>query len=950
MNVDLVIVLLSTRMDANDGFSFVHFNVRSLCASFHEFQDVVAEEKFQLIGLSETWLNDTVPNQSLYISNYNLVRNDRDGRGGGVALYIHNSLKFRVLEAPEQQSLLEQIWVSVKIQGKVIYFGSLYRPPNLNINECLDDLENTIISFMPNCTHIFFGTDFNIDVSRTDTPACKQLFRLLHKYDLSQLVQSPTRVSESSSSIIDLIITNSPELSTVVDVINMEGISDHYLVYSVLRLQKLRMPISFRTYRDYSGFVLNNFLFDLNSVYWDLIYSLKDVNEMVSFLNTNLIKIFDIHAPIKKSRFTKAPAPWITPNIKFMMKLRRRALTRYKRLKTDAAFDEYKQLRNYVVSAVRNEKKAFLQHKFQTDPRSFWKTIKSLNISGRSNSSNSSNNLNEYSPLDFNKFFIDSVPKTQSTSDTFVSQQYSSNDAVDPVNQFRFTEVTEEQINRVISKIKSAAMGPDCINIKMINLVTPCLTPHITFIVNHCLSFGVFPEAWKQADIIPVPKVSNPSELSHYRPISILPTMSKIIEKVVNEQLIEFSINRKLLPITQSGFRAKHSTTTALLHVCDDIFKALDQAKTMLLVLLDFSRAFDTLDHSILLNKLEYFGLHTSSINLIKNYLLKRCQRVRLNSALSDYVEISQGVPQGSILGPLLFSLYSCDFHKHLRVCSSHQYADDTQIYHSFNTTNVAEAVNAINSDLSIISDLCKNHKLVLNAAKSKLLVFGRPLPNAMSISMDGSPLVATNNQKNLGVVLDTDLRFEAHVSNLLQVCFYKLRILYMNKNFLTNDIKLRLCDSLILSNINYASTLLWPALCQREKSSLQKIQNACLKFSYGMNKFDHVSPLLVRSKWLSLEERFVLQLATLVHKVVLSGEPAYLYKKLISNISIHDRNTRNGKNFVIPKHKTAKFQGSFSYNAPKIYNALPPSIRSLSSVATFKEKTRHVILNRRCI
>lgn len=726
----------------------------------------------------------------------------------------------------------------------------------------------------------------------------------------------------------------------------MDNISDHSLVLCDLKLEKPHKEIRFKTYRDYSHFDYNNFLNDLFTINWNAIHDYDDVDHMLEFLNFNLENIFNVHAPIKTSRLTKAPAPWLTDNLKLMIKLKRKALTRYKKTGTEASKNEYKQLRNFVTMAVRNEKKGYLNHKFRIDPKGFWQTLKYLNI----NSSLTSSSSNIGNANSFNTFFIDSVPRPVANRDSLIGDLYNNKTLPSVQNQFSFFEVTEEKVSRIISQIKTQARGIDNIDIKIISLITPHLTPIITFLINKCLMSSKFPSLWKMANVIPVPKNNNPISHSDFRPISILCCMSKILEKIVNEQLNQHFLHSKALPSTQSGFRKAHSTTTALLNVTDDLLRARDEGKNSCLILLDFSKAFDTLNHSILLTKLKFYGLSNSSLKFIESYLGGRSQRVLLPGEASQFVTTHRGVPQGSILGPLLFSIYTADFSNHLNNCKSHQYADDMQIYFSF-FYNVNQPSVHINNDLATISKLTAAHELILNNNKTQMMVFGRDrdvLANTLNITLNGVAINPSSVCKNLGVFLDVDLRFEQHVSQILQKSFIKLKTLYIHKDILAQNIKLRLCDSLILSLLDYANVLYWPALTVASRSSLQKLQNSCIRFCYGLRKFDHITPSLLASGWFSLAERYRIHLGTLVYKINKFKEPVYLYDKLVRGRDIHNRVTRYNELFQIPRHSTAAFQRSFTYNAIKTYNNLPPIIKSCSSVNSFKNHLKKCVINER--
>lgn len=571
--------------------------------------------------------------------------------------------------------------------------------------------------------------------------------------------------------------------------------------------------------------------------------------------------------------------------------------------------------------------------------------LKTLNINSQANSVP----INIGKCSDFLDSFSNPPMPSNSNNNTLILNKYENNKFPLVDAEFTFTEITSEVIDKIISKLKSTAKGSDGIELKMILLVTPFLSDHLAFLMNKCLTSGFFPSVWKDANIIPVPKVSNPSLISHFRPISILPTLSKILEKIVSEQVTVYINNFNILPPTQSGFRAQYSTSTALLKVTDDIFKETDLNNNICLILLDFSKAFDTLDHATLCTKLKYYGFSNTAVSFFNNYLSARRQRVVLNNESSHFIEMSRGVPQGSILGPLLFSIYTADFNEYLKYCQTHQYADDTQVYYSFNLQNLLSAVTKINDDLQIISEVSSAHSLILNEAKTELLVFGSKRVSVMNdpefkIKLNGNTLVPGDCCKNLGLWIDNNLRFSKHVNHLVQKSFGKLKLLYTHKDFLSSDVKLKLCDSLILSALTYCDIVYWPALLNRDKVSLQMIQNQCLRFTYNLRKFDHISTSFVASKWLNLNERFNLHMSCSVFKILKYRTPEYLATKLVKNSDLHMRSTRHRDLFCIPKHSSAQFQRSFSYNAVKNFNALPENVKSLSSLTSFKKSIKNYL------
>lgn len=926
----------------NKYIQFAHFNFQSMGTGFDLFLENINSAGLDVIGLSETWLDSCVPDHGLSIPGYKLIRKDRASRGGGVAFYVSDSIKFKIMSVEDSVCGLESLWISTVITGKKLCLGTLYRPPTTRLSNAVDELEDIVSSFLLEHDVLMFGGDLNINLLDMGHLDCIKFKSFLNQFNLFQVITSPTRLA--SGTLLDVIVCSDAYFIKDSTVLRMDGISDHCLVACEVKFSKMKKPPVFVTYRDYSHFVYNNFLCDLFAIDWDTIFDIEQVDDMIDFFSKNILLLFDKHAPMKTVKSTKTYAPWLTPNLKLMTKLKNKAYVRYKKNPTDLLYKEYKELRNFVSKCVKTEKKSFLNSRFATDPKSFWGSLRKLNIS-----KNSRNDIS-IDPNTFNNHFANYTSHCSSSASEDINK-YDHNFLQHITRKFQFCEVSIQSVDEAFRSIRSQAKGSDGICIKMLSIVFPHLTPYLTHIINVCLKCSTFPASWKDANIIPVSKVCNPQEPTDYRPISILPAMSKVLEKLVYEQIIRYVNEFKLLPQIQSGFRSQHSTTTALLHVTDDILRSCDTGKVTCLVLLDFSKAFDTMDHAILLKKLKYFGFGEQASAFFKHYLENRRQRVKVGTGVSSYLSIHRGVPQGSILGPILFSLYTADFSSLIRYSTVHQYADDTQLYYSFSPSNCFLACTQISDDLETISRIAASHQLILNASKTVVMLFGGQRksvaedPN-FKIQLNGKKLELANFCKNLGVTIDSELRFNKHVELLVQKAVGKLKLLYLHKDILDPNIRLRLCETLILSQLSYADVLYWPALTRENKYSLQKIQNSCVRFVKGLRKFDHVSGAMRELDWFNLEERFLYHISCLIYKINRNASPVYLYNKLVMRREVHSVNTRHADMLDVPRHRTAMFQRSFTYTAAEVFNNLPLLIKSSSSVFQFRKRIRSYILD----
>nr|WP_253308766.1 reverse transcriptase family protein [Rickettsia endosymbiont of Ceutorhynchus assimilis] len=426
---------------------------------------------------------------------------------------------------------------------------------------------------------------------------------------------------------------------------------------------------------------------------------------------------------------------------------------------------------------------------------------------------------------------------------------------------FFFQPVSEYLISKILLKLKSKALGSDNLNITLITLCCPFIIPFITHIINCCLSESHFPQSWKSANVIPLPKIKNPTEFGNLRSISILPTLSKILEKVMELQINTFLNNNNIIPSKQSGFRAGYSCSTALSDLTDDIVRAQDNSNASVLILLDYTKAFDMLHHEILLSILKYVGFSKSASLLVSSFLSKRSQRVTLDGQYSESLNIFAGVPQGSILGPLLYSIFTSNFIKSLKFCQYHLYADDTQIYLSFKPSEVAAANKLINEDLKSWLDESNKHLLKINPNKSVALLFcneniRNDLLGNIELNLGQDMISFKNSAKNLGLVMDSKLKFKEHITLCLKRAYSVLRGLYSHRHYLCQRTKTLLCDSLILSHFNFCDHLYGPFLDSIDVRRVQKVQNSCIRFACGIRRRDRVSHKLNELGWLSMFNR----------------------------------------------------------------------------------------------
>lgn len=924
-------------------FNGAHINIRSLVHNFDTFKDHVLSNDYSVIGISETWLTPNINNEIIDVPGYNFVRQDRHSRGGGVGLYIKNQFIYDILRG-ESVDVVEHLWVKLECGAKTLIIGTVYRPPNANNNEFISYLEDMLIDFFTQNSEIICFGDININLIDNDSSQTIQFQNVIKTFNLEQIISVPTRISCTSSTLIDVICCNTEYVqdSGVKDI----SVSDHFLVYVVLKYIERKPSQTPIKYRNFKNMNLTNFQSDLESAPWDLIFGMDDIDEKVTFLTDLILRLFDCHAPMKLIKCKRyAYSPWITDNVKYMKTLKNQALNRYRRTKNPEHWNYYKQMRNLTTSAIRSEKKAYLNYKFQTSTaKEQWNELRRLNILSNKTSNIPENlqNVNE-----INGYF------TQTTKTCNIPKKdildYYNNNSLLPQNSFSFSTVSEDLISHIILAIRSKAFGSDDLNISLISFCCLHIVPYITDIINSCIQRSYFPKSWKLANVTPLPKKSNPTEFSHLRSISILPTLSKILEKVMETQIRSYLSVTSILPIKQSGFRAGYSCGSALTDVVDDVVRAQDKNNATVLVLLDYSKAFDVLNHILLILILKYIGFTVEASSFIKSFLTDRCQRVVWENNYSEILSVSSGVPQGSILGPLLFSIYTSNFVGSLKYSGYHLYADDTQIYISFNQNQADAAHRKLNSDLDRILKVSSDHMLDLNPSKSTALLFCAESYRDMIMEhvrprLGDNLILFQKSCKNLGLVMDNKLKFNGHITLCLARAFSKLKLIYSQRHFLSQKTKTILCDTLVLSHFNYLDNVYGPFLDSKDNNRVQKIQNSCVRLICGIRRRQRVSHKLRELNWLNMSERRLLHSVCFFYKILKHKCPPYLYNKLQFRTDVHNLNIRRQHLLTIPAHKKEFFKKSFSYQIATSINKF--TITDFSrSVLSFKRKIKNQLL-----
>lgn len=473
-------------------------------------------------------------------------------------------------------------------------------------------------------------------------------------------------------------------------------------------------------------------------------------------------------------------------------------------------------------------------------------------------------------------------------------------------------------------------------------LVTP-----ITSLVNLSLAEGTFPKSFKSAHVSPLLKKPSlcKDEMKNYRPVSNLSFVSKVLEKVVANRLHSHIQQTGTSNPFQSAYKKLHSTETALLKIHNDIVSSMDKGKVTALTLLDLSAAFDTIDHSTLLSRLEsWFGISGTALGWLTSYLTDRHQQIKLNGSLSPSVSVPFGVPQGSVLGPLLFVLYTTPLSSVINSfhIPHHLYADDSQLYASFSANDSADSLSNLQACLDSIQKWMLSNKLKLNPDKTEFLLIGHEQQRKKYLSQFPLSLmgVETNPSKsanNLGVTFDQNFKLRSHISQVCRTCFYQIRDIRRIRRYLSLENAKTLANSLVTSRLDYCNSLLF-GLPDRDIKRLQRVQNCLARVVTKSPPLTRSIPLLQSLHWLPVRSRIDYKLCLLTFKTIITSQPSYLRDLL--TISVPARSLRHNKGTLlkVPRMKTKTGTRAFHSCAPTLWNSLPLTVRSANSSSTFRK------------
>ena len=915
-----------------------HLNAQSMEPHFSDIISIMKVDKVHILAISESWLKPKRSSKLFKVAGYNLFRRDRIGkRGGGVAIYVHESIKCTLVDQSNHPRKYvkrpEFLMLLLSFGHFNVLVSVVYSPPKCGYWS--DVAESFFNCNIPYDYSILLG-DFNINWNSASSPR-SILRNFLCICSLTPLAFSPTHHSRNSESTIDYLCVSDISKVTHHEQRHCPYISQHDILLASFSFPLPAPKTRFISRRSFRNFNVDSFHQSLNNINWNTLTNMHDVNEKVEFFTSALVHVYDTHAPYKTFPARKNSSPWFNQDIKLLIRERNKCWREYKRFGRPTDFSEYKRLRNRVKTASRNAIATYYKTRFgqARGTSEMWKCVNELGVS----SSKASTDFALPADLDtLNRHFAGNVHPTK-LNDVRPTARIS------PDDRFYFKHVPAADVVQAITSARSNARGPDDIPVSFLRECLPFILQPLLNIFDSSLQSGVFPDAWKSAFVRPLPKCLPPLEVSHLRPISILCATSKIFESIVFNQISEFIDSNNLLDPFQSGFRKRHSTHTALVAIVDDIREAIDKEELVLAVAVDYSLAFDLVNIGLLIEKLGALGFSDSARMWVMSYLSNRTQCVVSNSGeISSPVCRNLGVPQGSPNGPGFFSLFINDAPSVLQHCKHHLYADDLTIYCRSSFDNLRETIDRVNSDLNSLSTWASANGLLINARKTQAIWFGsrsfisrlRNL-NLPCPVMDNQLIPYCESVKLLGFTLDSTLSWTPQCVQTSRKAFSALARLRKCNDLIPHATKMQLVKALVFPYFDYSVGLLLD-LSRDLYTKMQRCMNSAVRFATGVRKFDHITPHYVQNDLLPFTARRDYLCLCLLASILKYGEPKYLVDKFKFREPDKPGSKRTSVfDLVIKPARTDYFMSSFAIGVARLWNNLPVSVRAYYTRPCFK-------------
>ena len=893
---------------------------------------MVSMEDYDIIGVTESWI-DTSNRDFLAeysIQGYTLFSCEREHReGGGVLIYVKTNLH-PFAKPVKKMNNIDVTFIQLNTKVRKLVIGVIYRPPR-QIRETDDKLYEQIAEICSENDTLIVG-DFNLAINRWGDPlnshSGHDLYNNLLESSLHQLVAHPTR----GDNILDLIFTTNENIITNVEVGSEFSNSDHRVITFGIKTTKSLLNESKEKVPDYrrANFVkLKKILAESD---WSQLSGPVCINEAWKAFRYKLDLAVNSSVPMRNRRAIVNNKPkWWTPEVKTCLIAKKRAYHKYKVTQNERDKAEHDKLRRSAKKCIRESKKNYELHvanQIKSNPKEFYNYVRSKKVLASTigplalpdgeytdNETKMACELNDYFASVFTK---ESVSEIQP-----IVQNYSNNKFLSR------SDIKEKEILLAINKIKiSKTPGPDKISPRILKEAKNELVKPLSILFNKSLTTHKVPDDWKLANVTPIFKKGDKSQPKNYRPISLTSVVGKLMETVLRDKIVTFLENNNLIKDSQHGFRNKRSCLTNLLDFFHDVYNLYDNTRAVDIIYLDFQKAFDKVPHKRLINKVKAYGLNGDIAAWIEDWLSNRKQRVVINGKSSDWINVNSGVPQGSVLGPILFIIYINDIDEGIK-CKISKFADDTKIANKVDSENERQLLQ---SDLNTLIEWSNKWQMKFNIDKCHVLHIGNQNPKA-TFSINNIPMTSVDKEKDLGIIVSTDLKPSKHCTEVVKIANKLVGFIGRSFTFKSEKIILTLYNSLVRPHLEY-NVPFWSPYYKKDIEKLEKIQRRLTK-------------LIPRLRNKSYDERLKeLNLFTL-EKRRIRGDLITLFKIFngFTNLNIEkyltvDRShvTRNnGFKIVGNRFRTNEAKHFFFNRIVNIWNGLPANVVQSGTIETFK-------------
>lgn len=940
-------------------------NTQSVGNKTFEIRDLINDENMDVLAVTETWLNkcDNAKIAEMTPITHTFLHNPRnERRGGGVGIFLRNT--FKKVRQCKSMSLktCEHMQVTCEIGGRKCIFVVVYRPPNLSTSSFIEDFRLYLETIDMVSANLFVCGDLNLWVDDANDRYASEFLDMMDSFNLINMVKNAT---SSGGHILDLVFCSKDRDKDLEIEVNVDDVC---LISPVHKLVTFKIPLNNEqrmtkkiTYRSKRNFISNSLITSIA----DAFVSGKDeicnhgferkgecTTCLTGLYTDNAKEKFEEMCPIlEKEIVIVDSAPWFDAKIEKAKKLKKNKERKWRRLRTNEAREEYKDARNNENKVIVQRKREYYRKKAM-EARSDTSRLYLIldNLTGNRKKKKLPDGIpDRILANDFSDFFYN---KIKTIVDSFGASDPPEIRVYEPsgVKLTNFRQIDNSVIKSVVKKAKLTNCDNDPLPVRDLvhSDVFDSLMNIYVEIVNCSITNVNFPSSEKRAIVKPILKGNlDPQCLSSYRPVSNLTILSKIIENVILDQLFLHLNAVQALPDSQSAYRRLYSTETTMCSVLNDLLVLMDNEKCGILILLDLSAAFDTVVHTLLLDDCRAIGIEGNALMYIQSYLENRTYCVQIGKSYSNEKKLERGVPQGSVLGPILFCIYTIELSHLLEKhgVSFKLFADDTQFYLSL--SDIENAEEKISRLISDIGKWMTSKQLKLNENKTQCLIVGRHKDlsrlDVSELTINDNIMTVSKEVKDLGVLVDCNISLKSQINQTVRISAYHLRNIAFVRKYLDNNTIKMLVHSHVISKLDYCNALYY-GLPNYLLKKLQLIMNRAARLIVGLPVRLSVTPTLIALHWLPIKARIIYKLCVMAYQALNFGKPEYI-RALLEDFHIDtDMILRHGT--VIhrlnePRYNLELGFRAFEKSVPRLYNKLPETIKCSNTIDIFKKKLK---------